>query len=175
VQRGLQVGVVQDPLEPARQVAFLEAHRVVVGEPQPLQPDQRAALVHSQVEGDLGIGGNLLQGDQPAARAQPTASHVLAERGQVRAHRDRRAAHERAGAGHPFHPAVGGQSVQRLSHGHPADLEAGGEILLRRQAEADRQLPGLLTQGVGDRGVFRRRHDEIIPYLPLARVPGLDL
>ena len=112
----------------------LEGDRDAVGEPHPLDAHHLGTV--GEGEGVALLRTRRVDAGRHEARRglHAAAAHLLGERQEhagAAVHRPRR--HERPLAPFALDEAGDGELLQRLAHGHPADVEAGAQLGLGRQ------------------------------------------
>ena len=137
----------------------LDRHRLVVSEPQALDPDDPRRRRDVQGPAEVGSGVDLLKLERSRARHHAAAAHVLAERRERELLRDLRVADERAAPVPADKKPVADEVLDRGAQRQPRDAEVAREPSLGRDRLADVEafdqlehpLPGLflLVHGRG--------------------------
>ena len=127
--------------QPGRQVVVHDRQRGPVGQPQPLQKEQRGAGGQPQDRGELVVGADLAGGQHRGGRMPAADGQVVVQAGQRHRAEDARRRDHGAQATAPDHQALLDQALHRLPDRGTAHAQAFGQVQLVVQPVARFERP----------------------------------
>ena len=145
--------------QPGRQVVVHDRQRGPVGQPQPLQKEQRGAGGQPQDRGELVVGADLAGGQHRGGRMPAADGQVVVQAGQRHRAEDARRRDHGAQATAPDHQALLDQALHRLPDGGAAHAEAFGQVefVIQPFPRLERAVLDGLLEVLGDLEVQRDR------------------
>ncbi len=155
VERPGQVLGVEVGQQRARVPPLLDRHRLVVGEPDPVDAPGGAARAEPERTGDVGRRTLLVDAQQAGGRGEAAPAHVLGERREVEPALDAGAGDEGALALDPLQQPARHQAVDGLADRRPRHVVGGHQLALGRDGDARAEVAQReLGQHVAQLGVL---------------------